>query len=158
MKSGWSCTRMTWREKRGEGEKQLMIQSTPHHLSMRGRGPGSLLFTDAVTSDRRSRMNHGGYGVILSDQTQPHAAEIIRHHFTAQMDSDPKQTKATQGMGYPSLAESVTWNKPDRAALQLLNMKHWITAEICTFITHLLLDLKSTVVVYMVSLSNKLWT
>lgn len=51
---------------------------------------GSLLFTDHVTAERKSRMNSDVFSVSLSAHIQPKAAEVTGRSFTVQMDNEPK--------------------------------------------------------------------
>ncbi len=76
------------REKYGEINKQLTIQSTPHQLSTMveqcyGRGTygcqwnESPVFIDDVTTDRSSRINSEVFRTILSVHIQPNATKLI---------------------------------------------------------------------------------
>lgn len=52
--------------------------------SMAASDIGTLVFVDAVTVDRNSRINSEAYGT--------YAAKLIKQHFTLQIDNDPKCT------------------------------------------------------------------
>lgn len=65
MRPGWICTRMMGRETYGEGEKQVMIWTVPHHLSkmmeamlvwacLAANEPRLLAFVAAVTPEKAS--------------------------------------------------------------------------------------------------------
>lgn len=59
------------------------------------QGTDSLVFTDHVTADGKSRMNSEVCGALLSDQIQSNAAELIglRLHQSTQLSPSVKLTK-----------------------------------------------------------------